>query len=441
MASLPYLRPILVTVTSLSIISITVFIFLVQLAQIFTPVGSELSADSSPKLEVFHITAPRENVWSDLTNAEVVTILDYVHSVAPEFNLTAALNATLWDDFIVGTEVIRPSKNVALSYINGETETPPPRYGKIAIHRGTESEVFWDEYSVGPLPISGNTKIKPFKYEHRNDLEHARNLVPDARSYKEWPYLIAQQVSDITQDLLGATINIGDRNDPDGLDLSFRDPWIEDGHILRWCSFLRAGTRNEAGTILPQGLYVKLDTTGRDPENWKIMAWLYNRKIYTSTDEFRSAWQSPGFEKLPVNYDGDWTTIEDFSTEVPDRDKPAPLMVHPGNPRYQIDREAQYISWMGFTFYWSFSQSSGVTLFDVRFNGDRILYELGLQEAMSLYAGNDPLQGALAYFDSFFGMGRAMFELVPGRGFRAPSFFLRRLIVNRLRLPSLCNVL
>jgi primary-amine oxidase len=69
---------------------------------------------------------------------------------------------------------------------------------------------------------------------------------------------------------------------------------------------------------------------------------------------------------------------------------------------------------MGFTFYWSFAQSTRITLFDVRFRGERILYELGLQEAMSLYAGGDPVQGAVAYLDSFFGMGRAMFELVPG---------------------------
>jgi hypothetical protein len=115
--------------------------------------------------------------------------------------------------------------------------------------------------------------------------------------------------------------------------LSFRDPWVKDGRILWWCSFQRAGSRAESGTLLPQGLYVKLDVTG--------------------------------------------------------------------GPRYQLDRHEQYVSWMGLTFYWSFAQSKGITLFNIRFRGERILYELGLQEAMSLYAGGDPVQGAVAYLELF----------------------------------------
>lgn len=357
---------------------------------------------------------PRQNIWADLTDVEAIKVLKYVYSASLELKLTAAINALLWDNFVHGIEVVHPNKEDALNFMAGISEHPPPRYARIAIHHGTSQEVYWDEYLLGPLPVSNETKIKPVEYRHRADLEHARNLVPDAASFKEWPYSIAQEVSDITQDLLQATINADGESNPDGLELTFRDPWVKDGHILRWCSFQRAGTRFGAGTLLPQGLYVKLDTTGRDPAKWKVLNWFYNGMLYNSTDEFRDAWRSPGFRKAPINRDGDWTMIEEPTSDVSSRDHPAPLMVHPGGARYQLYREAQYVSWMGFTFYWAFAQSTGVTLFDVRFRGERILYELGLQEAMSLYAGNDPIQGALAYLDSFFGMGRAMFELVPG---------------------------
>jgi primary-amine oxidase len=107
--------------------------------------------------------------------------------------------------------------------------------------------------------------------------------------------------------------------------------------------------------------------------------------------------------------------IEDFSSTVAGREKPAPTMIQPGGARYQLNREEQYVSWMGFTFYWAFSQATGITLYNIRFRGERIMYELGLQEAMAQYAGTDPLQGAVSYLDGFFGMGRAMFELVPGK--------------------------
>ncbi|GAD97759.1 hypothetical protein PVAR5_6439 [Paecilomyces variotii No. 5] len=345
--------------------------------------------------------APRQKIWADLTDIEAVEVLNYVQSASPGLNLTAAINASLWDNFVHGMEVVRPNKEDALNFMAGISEHPPPRYARIAIHHGTSQEVYWDEYLIGPLPVSNETNIKPMEYRHRADLEHARNLVSDAISFKEWPYSIAQEVSDITQDILQATINAGGRNNPDGLELIFRDPWVKDGHILRWCSFQRAGARTEAATLLPQGLYVKLDTTGRDPEKWKVLNWFYNGILYNSTDEFRDVWQSPAFQKAPINWDGDWTRIEKPYSDDPSRDNPAPVMVHPGGARYQLDREAQYVSWMGFTFYWSFAQSTGITLFDVRFRGERILYELGLQEAISLYAGSDPVQGALAYLDRY----------------------------------------
>jgi hypothetical protein len=36
-------------------------------------------------------------------------------------------------------------------------------------------------------------------------------------------------------------------------------------------------------------------------------------------------------------------------------------------------------------------------LYDVKYKGERILYELGLQEAIAHYAGNDPTQSGTAY--------------------------------------------
>jgi primary-amine oxidase len=50
----------------------------------------------------------------------------------------------------------------------------------------------------------------------------------------------------------------------------------------------------------------------------------------------------------------------------------------------------------------------------VRFAGERVLYELGLQEAMAHYAGNDPLSVGMYWLDTMFGMGFNSYELVPG---------------------------
>ena len=89
---------------------------------------------------------------------------------------------------------------------------------------------------------------------------------------------------------------------------------------------------------------------------------------------------------------------------------------------------------VGFEFYVAFSQSTGISLFDIKFKDERIIYEvrllhsflqgnrltliqlqLGMQEALAHYAGADPTQGAQYFLDTFFSMGVRMFELVPGK--------------------------
>jgi primary-amine oxidase len=99
-------------------------------------------------------------------------------------------------------------------------------------------------------------------------------------------------------------------------------------------------------------------------------------------------------------------------------------MVQPQGPRFNIDKQQNFISWMGFEFYISTSSDTGLTLHDIRFNGDSVIYEIGLQEALSHYAGDDPAQGGLEFLDTLFFMGIRMFELVPGYDCPAYSTFL-----------------
>jgi primary-amine oxidase len=79
---------------------------------------------------------------------------------------------------------------------------------------------------------------------------------------------------------------------------------------------------------------------------------------------------------------------------------------------------------MGFEFFISTASDTGVFLHDIRFNDDSIIYELGLQEALAHYAGDDPQQGVLEFLDTTFSMGLAMFELVPGYDCPAYATFL-----------------
>lgn len=89
-------------------------------------------------------------------------------------------------------------------------------------------------------------------------------------------------------------------------------------------------------------------------------------------------------------------------------------MIQPYGPRYKLDCEEKFVSWFGFEFFITTSVAQGVSIYDIRFRGERVMYELGLQEAMAHYAGDDPFQGGLEFMDTFFGMGKMAFELLPG---------------------------
>ena len=166
------------------------------------------------------------------------------------------------------------------------------------------------------------------------------------------------------------------------------------------------------------------EVSGTYPLGWKILRWYYNGLFYDTASDLRAAIKAPGFQKSPPNLDGNWTSIEDFGEGPPGREKPGPVMVQPGGARFSIDQQQRYVSWMGFELFLSTSQATALSLHDIRFNGDAIIYELGLQEAMVHYAGDDPAQGGLEFMDTVFGMGWNMVELVPGYDCPAYATFL-----------------
>ncbi len=51
----------------------------------------------------------------------------------------------------------------------------------------------------------------------------------------------------------------------------------------------------------------RYDLLGSDKDSWTFAGWLYNDIYYRTSEEFREAYFSRGFEKLAPNLDGAWT--------------------------------------------------------------------------------------------------------------------------------------
>lgn len=98
--------------------------------------------------------------------------------------------------------------------------------------------------------------------------------------------------------------------------------------------------------------------------------------------------------------------------------------MQPYEPRSKLDREDQFVLWFGFELFTTTAPATGISFFNVQFKGERVIYEVGLQKALLHYAGDNPMQGGLEFLDCLFGIGKTMFELLPGYNCSAYADYL-----------------
>ena len=123
-------------------------------------------------------------------------------------------------------------------------------------------------------------------------------------------------------------------------------PEADNGRVKQWSSFSGNPTSiHDTWSVLPLGLYLKTDVTGRDPSKWSVDAWLYDNVLYKSTDDFRAAVMQPEFKSLGANIEGLWAELEKEGDTPQFDESPPPAQVMSGSKRFSVDTEAQYVSW------------------------------------------------------------------------------------------------
>ncbi|KAI1798357.1 amine oxidase catalytic domain-containing protein [Ganoderma leucocontextum] len=358
------------------------------------------------------------NLFASLTVPETVAIHEWVSSPSRNLNLTAGDKAYISDNFIYRIEAYRPPKKDAIAYLNHPDETgTPDRYAHVVIHHGAASDPYVQDYLVGPIPISGKTTTRKLtEIYHRDPIPYNARGFTTLNEIAPLLLKIMPSVAEATEDLFGGVARglpndtiVGGMAAPFSFDGSFRRGWIS------W-------RRNVAGPWLhPVNFFMYVDATGTDPEKWKLLKIVYNHQMFNSTDGFMAAYRDGTLKRLPKRPDQDPASVEWSTRKLPlphaprDLDHlPGPRSVSFGGLRFRVDRALQYVSWMGWGMYLGFDRDMGLSLWDLRFKGERIIYELAPQEAMAQYAGNDPMQATTAWLDRYFGMGSAVRDMLPG---------------------------
>ncbi|KAM7390819.1 hypothetical protein PAMA_008821 [Pampus argenteus] len=349
------------------------------------------------------------HMFADLTVPEMKAVRAYLHGI-PEMSLTDARSKNLNKNSILLMELHLPRKHDALRALD-RGKAKPPRQARVVIQFGNQPKPNITEYIVGPLPFPKSHKVKTFKGDKPVSFE-SRPI-----SSVEYFHIIniLQKITTKVHKLLFETTGGFSFTNCSNRCLTFTDiapRGLGPGERRTWIMLQKSV---EGFFIHPVGFEVLINHQDLDPEKWTVEKVWYNSMYFDSVEELVEKYESGTVEKVKLP-DHDENDL--YSTYIPrgdsstPTDKHGPKLVEPQGPRYHVDRN--FVQYAGWSFAYRVRSSAGLQVFDLRFNGERIAYEISLQEAIAFYAGDTPAAMQTKYIDAGWAMGSSSFELAPG---------------------------
>lgn len=115
---------------------------------------------------------------------------------------------------------------------------------------------------------------------------------------------------------------------------------------------------------------------------------VYNHQVFDSISAFRDAYADGTLVRLaesadtsdPRTVDRSWSSRRRPPTPVARDldDLPGPRSISLAGVRFRLDKAQGFVSWMGWEVHTSFDREMGLSLWNVRFRGERIAYEVRL---------------------------------------------------------------
>lgn len=343
-------------------------------------------------------------IFDDLTTEEIVTVRDFLLA-KKELNITPFEQATLSSNYIYLIELNLPSKDAALEFLD-KNGSKPIRQAKAIVKRGGDSAPVIQEYIVEPTD-------KPAKYRK------LPNSVPFHKANHDSIQIdiVNKILIEMSRKLDNLMVESFDgysyyncttrcltwtNSQPGGL---------QSGQHKLWTIF----TRDIPGMYIhPVGLQVLVDTPGTDQSLWKVEKIYYNGKVFNSAESLLTAYQQgfKTFVKAPTAKEALYSTYQQRGDPLPATPKRGPRLYEPDGKRFTV--KGRHVEYMAWSFDFRARSSTGIQIFNVKFAGNRIIYEISLQEAAAFYSGHSPFQMYTDYLDSAWGMGSATFELARG---------------------------
>ncbi|XP_072212682.1 amine oxidase [copper-containing] 3-like [Excalfactoria chinensis] len=341
-------------------------------------------------------------VFADLTPEELAQVVQYLRG-SLGVPLVDAARARPSDNCIASVDVQLPAKAEVLRFLDAGGARPP-REALAVLYFGAQAEPNVTEYVVGPLPApTYHRDVTVQKYGgkvpyHRRAVTGAEYAAINELIQKELrkaPRFLAACCASDGTDL--ATVTTA----PRGLKSGDRSTWFVLFHAVDGSGYF----------VLPVGLEVLVEHGPLDVSQWYLRQVFYNGRYFPSTAELENAFVTKSLEVVVVQKPQEDTVLGSMRPLL-SPGAPGPLQFEPQGPRYSI--RDNRVTYQGWSIAFGMNPNTGPRLFDIRFRGERIIYELSLQEALALYGSNCPGGMSTRYLDGSFGIGRFAYELVRG---------------------------
>ncbi|XP_065114959.1 diamine oxidase [copper-containing] isoform X2 [Paramisgurnus dabryanus] len=347
-------------------------------------------------------------MFADLSPREMNAVRDYLYSCS-ELGLISARDKSLKKNSILLMELHVPRKHEALRALD-RGQAKPPRQARVVVQFGNQAKPNVTEYIVSPLPYPRSYQLKTFKGDRPIRFEGRPITAVEYEHLYKVLEKVGKKINKILHESTGFTFgNCTDRC------LTFSDiapRGLESGERRSWVMLQKFV---EGYFIHPVGFEILINHKDLDPKKWTVEKVWYNGQYFDSLDEFVEMYEKGTISKhkLPEHDEEDL-----FSTYIPRGHTNTRTNIHgaklvePEGRRFQVD--GNFVEYAGWSFAYRVRSSAGLQIFDLRFNGERIAYEISLQEAIAFYSGDTPAAMQTKYIDAGWMMGTSDFELAPG---------------------------
>uniref|UniRef100_A0A8C8T040 Amine oxidase n=1 Tax=Peromyscus maniculatus bairdii TaxID=230844 RepID=A0A8C8T040_PERMB len=432
-------------------------------------VGRSLALGWMTTILVVQVSVARHSRWAlnaktqalwDLSPQELECVHNFLVN-RRELELQSFKELTLAKNSVFLIEMLKPKKYEVLDFLDNRA-MPPVREARVLIYFGAQEYPNVTEYAVGP--VEQPMYMRKLSRKGGQELSWASRPMSKVESVLLFHTLktATEPLQDFFFDITGFTLQ-----DCNGGCLTFTNVAPRAMTFRKRLSWFLLQRLVNGYFLQPTGLELLVDHGSTDAQDWRVEQVWYNGKFYNSPEELAQKYAdgevaivvledplpkiSPQYStykasaefpmpiskggprvlqpsaefqipiskggprvaefQIPISKGGPRVLQSSAEFQIP-ISKGGPRVLQPSVPPYSLKHNTViYGDW---SFFFKLHSSYGLQLFNVYFGGERIAYEIGVQEVMALYRGHAAEGRETKYVDVGWGLGGITHQLTPG---------------------------